>query len=172
MHRLAAAEKHDAPAFSTSDAVIWGLPPESKLLIARSAACCLALMSALVQVFGRRNVEPIHALVRPASEKRQGTKSRWAGHWRCRGLYGELSGASGSKRMTRSGRAHGFGPRRRCRCGAERADRGVVDQNGAGDAGPSDGPTQAGAMPVEIRREWLVSLRFRIGGAGIMRCRS
>ena len=34
-----------------------------------------------------------------------------------------------------------------------------VDQNGAGDAGQSDGPTQAGAMPVEIRREWLVSLR-------------
>ena len=131
---------------------------------AREAGC--------VQVFGRRNVEPIHALVGPASEKRQGTKSRWVGHWRCRGLYGELSGASSSKRMTRSGRAHGFGPRRRCRCGAERADRGFVEQNGAGDAGPSDGPTQAGAMPVEIRREWLVSLRFRIGGAGIMRCRS
>ena len=56
-----------------------------------------------VQVFGRRNVEPIHALVGPASEKRQGTKSRWVGHWRCRGLYGELSGGSSSKRMTRSG---------------------------------------------------------------------
>jgi hypothetical protein len=120
----------------------------------------------------RRNVEPIHALGRPASEKRQGTKSRWVGHWRCRGLYGELSGASGSKRMTRSGRTHGFGPRRGCPCGAERADRGFVDRNGAGDAGQSDGPTQAGAMPVEIRREWLVSLRWRIGGDGIMRCRS
>jgi hypothetical protein len=33
------------------------------------------------------------------------------------------------------------------------ADRGFVDQNGAGDAGQSDGPTQARAMPVEIRRE-------------------
>jgi hypothetical protein len=132
----------------------------------------MAARSAIVQVFGRRNVEPIHALVRTASEKRQGMKSRWVGHWRCRGLYRELSGASGSKRMTRSGRAHGFGPRRRCRCGTERADRGFVEQNSAGDAGPSDGPTQAGAMPVEGRREWLVSLRFRIGGAGIMRCRS
>jgi len=30
-----------------------------------------------VQVFGRRNAEPIHALSRPASEKRQSTKSRW-----------------------------------------------------------------------------------------------
>jgi hypothetical protein len=27
----------------------------------------------------RRNAEPIHALGRPASEKRQGTKSRWVG---------------------------------------------------------------------------------------------
>jgi hypothetical protein len=88
------------------------------------------------------------------------------------GIYGDLSGASGSKRMTRSGRTHGFGPRRGCPCGAERADRGFVDRNGAGDAGQSDGPTQAGAMPVEIRREWLVSLRWRIGGDGIMRCRS
>jgi hypothetical protein len=34
----------------------------------REAAC--------VQVFGRRNAEPIHALSRPASEKRQSTKSR------------------------------------------------------------------------------------------------
>jgi hypothetical protein len=29
-----------------------------------------------VQVFGRRDDEPIHALRRPVSEKRQGTKSR------------------------------------------------------------------------------------------------
>ena len=30
-------------------------------------------MSACVQVFGRRNAEPVHALSRPASEKRQRT---------------------------------------------------------------------------------------------------
>jgi hypothetical protein len=41
-----------------------------------------------VQVFRRRHCETIHALGWPASEKRQGTKSRWVGHWRCRGLYG------------------------------------------------------------------------------------
>ena len=135
-------------------------------------AATLIPVAAVVQVFGRRNAKPIRALGRPASEKRQGTKSRWVGHWRCRGLYGELSGASGSKRTRRSGPTHGFDPRRGCRCGAERADRRFVDRNGAGGAGRSDGPTQAGAMPVEIRREWLVSLRFRIGNDGIMRCRS
>ena len=125
-----------------------------------------------ILIYSARNAEAIHALWRPASEKRQGTKSRWVGHWRCRGLYGELSGASGSKRMTRSGRADGFGPRRGCPCRAERTDRAFVDQNGGGDAGQFDGPTQAGAMPAEIRREWLVSLRWRMGGDGIMRCRS
>jgi hypothetical protein len=38
-----------------------------------------------VQVFGCRHDEAIHALRRPASEKRQGTKSRDVGHRRCRG---------------------------------------------------------------------------------------
>jgi hypothetical protein len=41
----------------------------------------LLLMSAIVQVFGRRHEEAIHSLQRPASEKRQGTKSREVGHW-------------------------------------------------------------------------------------------
>src|SRR5580700_4444970 len=36
-------------------------------------------MSACVQVFGRRHEEAIHALRRPASEKRQCTKSREVG---------------------------------------------------------------------------------------------
>jgi hypothetical protein len=34
-----------------------------------------------------------HALMRPASEKRQGTKSRWVGHGRCSGRYGDLTTA-------------------------------------------------------------------------------
>jgi hypothetical protein len=37
-------------------------------------------MSGCVQVFGRRHHGTIHGLRRPASEKRQGTKSRWVGH--------------------------------------------------------------------------------------------
>jgi hypothetical protein len=43
---------------------------------------------------------------------------------------------------------------------------GFVDQNGAGDAGPSDGPTQAGAMPVEIRRECRVGTPSLSKGSG------
>ncbi len=39
----------------------------------------------------RRHDEPNHALWWPASEKRQGTKSRWVKHGRCSGLYGGLA---------------------------------------------------------------------------------
>jgi len=43
-----------------------------------------------VQVFGCRHDEAIHALRRPASEKRQGTKSREVGRQRSSGRYGDL----------------------------------------------------------------------------------
>ena len=48
-------------------------------------------MSLIVQVFGRRHDESMGALMRPATEKRQGTKSRWVMQRRCRGRYGDLA---------------------------------------------------------------------------------
>ena len=65
-------------------------------------------MSENVQVFGRREDETIHALRRPASEKRQGTKSRevsssGAAGVGCRERYGDLVAGSGSKMCDRSG---------------------------------------------------------------------
>jgi hypothetical protein len=50
-------------------------------------------MSPVVQVFGRRNAKIIHALWRPASEKRQGRKSRGVRHRQCSGRYGDLASA-------------------------------------------------------------------------------
>jgi hypothetical protein len=47
-------------------------------------------MSLVVQVFGCRHDDAIHALRRPASEKRQGTKSREVGHWLGSERYGDL----------------------------------------------------------------------------------
>ena len=52
--------------------------------------------SGCVQVFGRRREIAIHALMRPATEKRQGTKSRWSMWGRCRGRYGDLVAAPSS----------------------------------------------------------------------------
>ncbi len=74
-------------------------------------------MSVLVQVFGRRHDEAIHALRRPASEKRQGTKSREVWHpavqrvlW---GSYvgGDLDGGRGAS-MRRCACAHAGEPGR------------------------------------------------------------
>ena len=45
--------------------------------------------SVIVQVFGRRHEEAIHALRRPASEKRQCTKSRECGTRQCSECYGD-----------------------------------------------------------------------------------
>jgi hypothetical protein len=50
-------------------------------------------MSVIVQVFGRRDAETIPTLGQPASEKRQGTKSRGVGHRQCSGCYGDLASA-------------------------------------------------------------------------------
>jgi hypothetical protein len=47
-------------------------------------------MSGPVQVFGRRHDEAIRALMRPAKEKRQGTKSRRVVRERRGWVYGDL----------------------------------------------------------------------------------
>jgi hypothetical protein len=83
-------------------------------------------MSLHVQVFRCRHCKTIHALGRPASEKRQGTKSRWAGHRQCSGLYGELASGCGAGRFDRSGRAGPFGSNVGCARGGERVALGVV----------------------------------------------
>ena len=51
-------------------------PPCNTEAILASLLLIGVAMAACVQVFGRRDDEPIHALWRPASKKRQGTKSR------------------------------------------------------------------------------------------------
>src|SRR5450432_3400558 len=52
-----------------------------------------SITSAVVQVFGCRHAETIPTLGQPASEKRQGTKSRGVGHRQCSGCYGDLASA-------------------------------------------------------------------------------
>ena len=65
-------------------------------------------MSASVQVFGRRDDETLPALRRPASEKRQGTKSRWVTGRGCRGRYGDFAASLGLLRLERCGRCARF----------------------------------------------------------------
>ena len=49
-----------------------------------------SLEETVVEVFGCRHAETIPTLRRPASEKRQGTKSREVGHRRSSECYGDL----------------------------------------------------------------------------------
>jgi hypothetical protein len=58
------------------------------------AACEVKMMDAMpgcVQVFERRGCRSHHVLMRPAFEKRQGTKSRSVVRWRCGRRYGDLA---------------------------------------------------------------------------------
>jgi hypothetical protein len=57
----------------------------------------MKLMPLVVQVLGRRHDGPFRALWRPASKKRQGTKSREVWHWRRNGRYGDLMAAPSSR---------------------------------------------------------------------------
>src|SRR5271166_3434123 len=58
-------------------------------------------MSAPVQVFGRRQRRSNHALIRQASEKRQGTKSRQRVCGGSAAGYGDLAAGSGVRVMKR-----------------------------------------------------------------------
>ena len=48
-----------------------------------------------ILIYSARDDGAIHALMRPATEKRQGTKSRWVMQRRFREHYGDLVAAAG-----------------------------------------------------------------------------
>src|SRR5712691_3901796 len=59
-----------------------------KRIVPKPLCHAFAGQSVFVQVFGRRHDEPFHALWRPASKKRQGTKSRTYAGAEPRALWG------------------------------------------------------------------------------------
>src|SRR5260370_41205003 len=81
-----------------------------------------AVCSAFVQVFGRRDAETIPTLGQPASEKRQGTKSRGVGHRQCSGCYGDLASAGVLGKLSRRWRSDRFSLNLGRACWRERAD--------------------------------------------------
>lgn len=108
-------------------------------------------MSESVQVFGRRHDEAIGGLKRPATEKRQGTKSRWVMRWRCRGRYGDLAAATALIILDCGGWCDCFvGEHIDWRVGG--ALRGVICGMGTDKIG---GLVRARALPVERLRERL-----------------
>jgi hypothetical protein len=128
--------------------------------------------SVVVQVFGRRADEAIPAHRRPASEKRQGTKSREVGHRRCSGRYGDFAAGSGLRRLERSGCDDRVSATRRRVRRYERGFWASRDKIGRATAGESRTLMRAWALPAESRPDWRSSLRWSIGGDGLMMCRS
>ncbi len=105
--------------------------------------------------------------MRPAFEKRQGTKSRWSMWRRCREYYGDLVAAAGlisldcSAWYDRSAGEYGDW----CAGGALRRDVFGMRADKIG------GLARARALPVEGLRERLARVRSSINGGEIMRSR-
>ena len=94
-----------------------------------------------------------HALRRPASEKRQGTKSRWVGHGGCSGRYGDLAAALVWRGSGGSGRRDRFGSEDGGTCRYIAVDRTVRDQVGGAAAGQSGRAARSCALPAVIQHE-------------------
>jgi hypothetical protein len=106
-----------------------------------------------VQVFGRWNAETIRALWQPASEKRQGRKSRSVVQRRCGVRYGELAARPSVRSLDWSGCRDGFaaqhGFARRC----ERAVGALNDKISGATAGESSKPLRALTLPAKSQQE-------------------
>jgi hypothetical protein len=108
-----------------------------------------AAMAGRVQVFGRRNIEAIPALGRPASEKRQGTKSRGVGHRQCSGRYGDFGSVGVLRKFSRGWRLERFGTDLGRVCWGERTDGRLLDRICGAITGQFCGPAQAGVLAGE-----------------------
>src|SRR6516162_7573330 len=74
--------RNGAMSLSCPERIAAAIPAEARASrIARARTFAAVHESGSVQVFGRRQRRSNHTLWRPASEKRQGTKSREVGHW-------------------------------------------------------------------------------------------
>ena len=114
---------------------------------------------------------PLHAIGRPASEKRQGTKSPWGAPSVPRALWGFGRAASGWARLDRCTRADHFTPGS-MGVGVGLNRRSALQTGLAMTAGRFIGSQSAGVQPAESQPDWRASVGWWIGGDGIMRCRS
>jgi hypothetical protein len=80
--------RHRLPAGDLNEPRLNFLPPWRHQSYPNSCSSKTRWPAAPVQVFRCRHCKTIHGVGRPASEKRQGTKSRWVGHWRAAGSMG------------------------------------------------------------------------------------
>ena len=108
----------------------------------------------------------------PASEKRQGRKSRSVVQRRCGVRYGDLAAGLGLKRLGRSGCRGGLAANPGWAHWGERAVGTFHDGICGADTGQSRGRKRVWSRPAASQRGWQGWQLSLIGGDGIMRCRS
>ena len=86
----------------TAKALGLEVPPTLSRRRRRGDRISLCRCLSLCRFSAAGNDEPLHALWRPAAEKRQGTKSRAMVQRRCRRRYGDLATGYGLRRLERS----------------------------------------------------------------------
>ena len=149
----------------------WNEPNAIK--VARKLGCTAgpAAMSLPAQVFGRRQDV---LSTRSWGRRPKSAKARNRGGWGTRRgseRYGDLGGSCVPVRFDGSGPDDRFRSRN-CGIDFERALCALRERIWGGAAGRCGATMHAGALPGESEPEWRWSMRWRIDGAGIMRCRS
>src|ERR1039458_2545568 len=114
----------------------------------------------------------IDALERPASEKRQGRKSRSVVQRRCGVRYGDLAAGLELMRLDGSRCGGWFAVNRGWLHRGEGAIGTLHDGICGANTGQCRGRMRACLRPAASQRGWQVSELLSIGGDGIMRCRS
>jgi hypothetical protein len=109
-------------------------------------------MSLPVQVFGRWNAETIRALWQPASEKRQGRKSRSVVQRRCGGRYGDFAAACWLRKFDEIGRFAWFSLEHEWARSGDGAGRFLCDEIG-GNGVRSGDPIRAWRLPAESQQK-------------------
>ena len=110
-------------------------------------------MSLLCRFSDAGNDGAIGALGRPASEKRQGRKSRSVVRGRCGWRYGDLAARSELRNLGWSGCGDGFAAQRGCGRRCERAVGALNDKIGSATTVESGAPLRAWVLPAESRPE-------------------
>ncbi len=124
-----------------------------------------------VQVFGRRrDVLSTHSCGRRPKSAKARNRGGW-GTRRGSERYGDLVGSCVPVRFDGSGPDDRFRSKN-CGIDFERAPCALRERIWGGAAGRCGATMQAGALAGESEPEWRWSMRWRIDGVGIMRCRS
>ena len=97
--------------------------------------------------------EAVWALAWPASEKRQGTKSRWVVRGGCRGRYGDFAAGLGLLRLEGCGRRARFSSKDAGARGWKRVDRTLADPIEGGVAVQSRELMRVRSLPVVSQQE-------------------